>query len=72
MARSRCFRVLAANHPGGVKDIPFAQKESHRWLEATHRAADLVTAGAACVTVVADREGDIYEEFAGRPAHVDR
>ena len=47
---------------------PFAEKDSHRWLEATREAAKLVAAGAACVTVVADREGDIYDEFALRPA----
>ena len=49
----------------------FDGKESCRWLDATIRAASLAQAGAACVTVVADREGDIYEEFALRPAEVD-
>jgi hypothetical protein len=29
-----------------------------------------VLAGAACITVVADRESDIYEQFARRPAGV--
>ena len=38
-------------------------KESYRWLLATEEAAD-VLAGAACITVVADRESDIYEQFA--------
>jgi hypothetical protein len=56
---------------GGKKHLcakrPFAEKESSRWLEATNTAAGLVASGAACVTVVADREGDIYEEFACRP-----
>ncbi|WP_158923734.1 IS4 family transposase [Acidisphaera sp. S103] len=47
---------------------PFAQKESARWLEATCEAARLAEAGARCVTVVADRECDIYDEFALRPA----
>jgi hypothetical protein len=46
----------------------FAEKESARWLEATQEAAKLAAAGAACVTVVADRECDIYDEFALRPA----
>jgi hypothetical protein len=46
----------------------YAKKESARWLEATREAAALATAGARCVTVVADREGDIYDEFALRPA----
>lgn len=49
----------------------FAEKESRRWLDATISAAGLAAAGAAGVTVVADREGDVYEEFALRPAEVD-
>jgi hypothetical protein len=47
---------------------PFAEKESRRWLDATQTAAGLVQAGAAEVTVIADQEGDIYEQFACRPA----
>lgn len=57
---------------GGAKQQrakqPFADKESRRWLDATNSAAGLVSAGAACVTVIADCEGDIYDEFALRPA----
>lgn len=49
----------------------FADKESRRWLDATHTAAELAAHGAACVTVVADREGDIYEEFACRPVETE-
>jgi hypothetical protein len=49
----------------------FADKESRRWLDATRAAAGLIAAGAASVTVVADREGDVYEEFALRPPEVD-
>jgi hypothetical protein len=60
---------------GGKKHLcakrPFAEKESRRWLDATQTAAGLVAAGAACVTVIADREGDIYEEFACRPAETE-
>ena len=60
---------------GGTKRLcakrPFADKESRRWLDATNTAAGLVAAGAARVTVIADREGDIYEEFAGRPAETE-
>ena len=44
-------------------------KESYRWLLAAEEASD-VLAEAACVTVVADRESDIYEQFARRPAGV--
>jgi hypothetical protein len=63
------------SHVGGKKRLsakrPFAEKESRRWLDATNTAASLVTAGAVCVTVIADREGDIYEEFACRPAETE-
>lgn len=50
---------------------PFAEKESRRWLDATHASAALRAAGAREVTVVGDREGDIYEAFALRPAEVE-
>ena len=63
------------SHVGGKKHLckkrPFAEKESRRWLDATNTAAGLVAAGAVCVTVIADREGDIYEEFACRPAETE-
>ena len=42
------------------------EKESERWLIGM-RAAEAVLQGARSVTVVADRESDIYAEFAGRP-----
>lgn len=42
------------------------QKESQRWLDSTRRAAE-VLADAASITVVSDRESDIYEHFASRP-----
>jgi hypothetical protein len=50
---------------------PFAEKESHRWLAAAQASALLCASGAAAVTVVGDREGDIYEEFALRPPEVE-
>jgi hypothetical protein len=53
------------------KQRPFADKESRRWLDATVGSAGLAQAGAACVTVIADREGDVYEEFACRPPEVE-
>jgi hypothetical protein len=42
---------------------PIEDKESHRWLRGAERAS-LVLARAAIVTVIADRESDIYEEWA--------
>jgi hypothetical protein len=59
---------------GGKKHLrarAFTDKESCRWLDASRTAADLAADGAACVTVIADREGDIYEEFAYRPAGIE-
>jgi len=53
------------------KQRRFDQKESFRWLNATRAAASLAEGGAACVTMIADREGDIYEEFAGKPDGVE-
>ena len=44
-------------------------KESQRWLDATARASE-VLAGANGITAVSDRESDIYEHFACRPANV--
>lgn len=49
----------------------FEDKESRRWLDATVAAGDVLRDTAADITVVADREADIYEEFALRPADVD-
>jgi hypothetical protein len=42
------------------------QKESQRWLDSTRRAAEVLTE-AASITVISDRESDIYEHFAYRP-----
>jgi hypothetical protein len=47
-----------------------AQKESQRWIDGTRRAAE-VLAAASGVTSVSDRESDIYENFASRPANTD-
>jgi Transposase DDE domain len=54
------------------RERPFADKESRRWLSGAEAAARLgEEGGAALVTVIADREGDIYEEFALKPAGVE-
>jgi len=55
--------------PTGRKTRPAEDKESCRWLRAAEEAGD-VLARAAMVTVVADRESDIYDQFARRPAGV--
>lgn len=50
--------------------LPVAAKESQRWLDGADRAAE-ICAGADRVTVIADRESDIFAAFASRPADVD-
>ncbi len=55
---------------GTRRDRPIEDKESHRWLEGADRAAK-ICADAAKITVIADRESDIYEAFTRRPANVD-
>lgn len=55
------------NRTGGKprhrRSRPTKQKESQRWLDSTRRAAEVLTE-AASITVVSDRESDIYEHFA--------
>ena len=54
----------------GRRQRPLAQKESQRWREGI-AAAEQVLGAAALVTVVSDREADIYESWAQpRPAHL--
>jgi hypothetical protein len=49
---------------------PIEDKESRRWLDGAAAAAR-VCAKARRITMVADRESDIYEAFARRPEGVD-
>jgi len=51
-------------------DRPIEEKESLRWLDGAQAVAS-VCAAARGITVVSDRESDIYEAFARRPAGVD-
>jgi len=57
-------------NPTPLRKRRHTEKQSRRWVEAAHEAAKLLAAGAASVTMVADREGDFYEDFALRPAGV--
>ena len=63
---ARCF-VREGGQRAHRHARAFADKESRRWLDGAHRAASLAS-GAGRVTVVADREGDIYEDFACKPS----
>ena len=55
---------------GQRRERPIEEKESFRWLQGADEAAS-VCAGAREITVVSDREGDIYEAFALRPDGVE-
>ena len=47
-----------------------AEKESQRWLSVAAQAGASFSA-ARSITVISDRESDIYEHFAQRPANVE-
>ena len=47
-----------------------ADKESQRWLSSTAKADGALSA-ARSITVISDRESDIYEHFARRPPNVE-
>jgi hypothetical protein len=55
---------------GSRRTKPIAEKESQRWLDGADRSAEVCQA-AARLTVIADRESDIYHAFARRPPRAD-
>jgi hypothetical protein len=68
-----CFGLVGGDvwtRPGLVtthhRDRPLSERESRRWVETAERAKD-VLASAKMVTVVDDREGDIYPKWASVP-----
>ncbi len=56
------FKHKAPNY----QHLPIVEKESNRWLEGA-QAAKTALSHAACVTIIADRESDIYEEWVRIP-----
>ncbi len=62
------FLERATGRKADRRQRPIEDKESRRWLEGA--AAAKVCASAREVTVVADRESDIYSAFARRPPGV--
>jgi len=66
--------VAVTNRTGGRKvtprrSRPLCERESQRWLDGAQTAAR-VLAQAGQITVVADRESDIYQGYAQCPANV--
>ena len=66
------FLMRQGGERASRKERDFADKDSRRWLSGAESAGALKQAGAACVTVIEDREGDIYECFAFKPADVEK
>ena len=66
------FLTRQGGERGKRKQKAFEEKDSRRWLDGAKAASALAEAGAACVTVIEDREGDIYECFALKPANVEK
>lgn len=66
------FLIRHGGERGNHKQRAFEEKDSRRWLRGAESASALAQAGAACVTVIEDREGDIYECFALKPANVEK
>jgi hypothetical protein len=46
----------------GNKTIPIEQKESYKWIKAAANSKEHLK-GAKSITVIEDREGDVYEQF---------
>jgi len=65
-----CFLERRGGRRAARRATPIEEKESFRWLEGAEQAAS-VCAGAASVTVIADRESDIFEAFALRSEGVE-
>lgn len=66
------FLSREGGRKGTHQQRDFAAKDSRRWLDGARSAAALAAGGAACVTVVEDREGDIYDCFAHKPTGVEK
>jgi hypothetical protein len=60
----------SAGERSARRDRPIDEKQSYRWLEGMRHAAQ-VCAPADRITMIADRESDIYEVLACRPDTVD-
>lgn len=52
------------------KSKPVSEKESQRWIDAARRSAE-VCGAAARLTVIGDRENDIFQAFVDRPVGAD-
>lgn len=54
------------NKTGKYKSQPIEEKESYKWIQASNQAKELLHA-AKSITIIQDREGDIYQQFCQIP-----
>jgi Transposase DDE domain len=73
--REQCLGLLSAQvwrrhkrKAANYKCLPIEGKESHRWIKGGEEAKAALTQ-ASMVTILDDREGDIYEKWARLPGH---
>ena len=66
------FLTRTGGQRGQRKQRTFDDKDSRRWLWGAESASALADAGAASVTLIEDREGDIFECFAFKPDNIEK
>lgn len=59
---NRCFDKLDRNQRN-YKDLPIEEKESYRWISTGAENINLLKDSVAHMTIIGDRESDIYQEF---------
>jgi hypothetical protein len=57
-----------SKHQRDYKKLPISKKESNKWIRASRESKKHLSK-AASITIVEDREGDIFEQFAIIPDH---
>lgn len=50
----------------GINVLPIEEKESYRWIDCSNKTKEVLKE-AESVTIIADRESDIYEKFVEVP-----
>ncbi len=53
-------------HERNYQQLPIAEKESYKWIEASKKSKELLSQ-AQTITIIADRESDIYDLIAALP-----